>query len=171
MLSPAFIKGNGHYAKVFGLISQTTVSLLKHLGLSDMLPHPETEEELSARVLKIGRATDIIFSRASELPLSQTTIKEALLVMPSSKNEYVIGKSHLLQIHALTPNDYIYKLLTMLGVGSGGFSAFLATKIILAFHQTIPCDQNHSCFSPDKQQCSSISPFYDYVGRECWTIW
>ncbi len=92
-----------------------------------------SQEELYARMMKIGRASEEIFRRANRLPLSQTTITQEMLCPPET--EFIVRGCHLLQIHALTPNEYIYALSKLLG-GRVGLSAFLATEIILAFHQT-----------------------------------
>ena len=92
-----------------------------------------SQEELYDRILKIGRATEEILSRAHSLPISRRSIHPDMLC--PSHVEFMTQGSHLLQIHALTPNEYIYQLAMVLG-GNQGLSAFLATEIILGYHQT-----------------------------------
>ncbi len=92
-----------------------------------------SQEELYDRILKIGRATEEILSRAQSLPISRRSIHPDMLC--PSDVEFMTKGSHLLQIHALTPNEYIYQLSMVLG-GNQGLSAFLATEIILGYHQT-----------------------------------
>ena len=92
-----------------------------------------SQEELYDRILRIGLATEQILARADALPLSRRTMNPEMLCPPGL--EFVTQGSHLLQIHALTPNEYLYKLSRLLG-GKQGLSAYLATEIILGFHQT-----------------------------------
>ena len=92
-----------------------------------------SQEELYDRMFKIERATAIVMQRSESLPLIQRRIHSDMLC-PQNK-EYIIHGSHLLQIHALTPNDYIHRLSLMLGRREG-LSAFLAIEIVLAFHLT-----------------------------------
>ena len=92
-----------------------------------------SQEELYNRILKIGRATDEILSRSLSVCAAQRTIHPDMLCPPGF--EFVTHGCHLLQIHALTPNEYIYQLSRHLG-GNQGLSAFLATEIILGYHQT-----------------------------------
>ena len=84
-------------------------------------------------MFKIGRATEEILSRALLLPSCRKDFDASLLVLDDK--EFVVRGSHLLHIHAFTPNDYIYRLSKLLA-GHGRLSAYLATEIIFAFHQT-----------------------------------
>ena len=92
-----------------------------------------SQEELYDRIFKIGRATEEILSRSRALPISRRTIHPDMLCPPGV--EFITQGCHLLQIHALTPNEYIYQLWRVLG-RNHGLSAFLATEIILGYHQT-----------------------------------
>jgi len=92
-----------------------------------------SQEELYERMQTIESATSIIMTRLESLPFTRRRIDSGLLC-PNHK-EYVVQGCHLLQIHALTPNDYIHRLSLLLG-GREGLSAFLAIEIVLAFHQT-----------------------------------
>jgi len=92
-----------------------------------------SQEELYNRIFKIGRATDEILSRSLSVSVAQRTIHPEMLCPPGF--EFVTQGCHLLQIHALTPNEYIYQLSKHLGCNQG-LSAFLATEIILGYHQT-----------------------------------
>ncbi len=220
--TPNFVPGTSRYSKIFGIVSETTRSLLSSCGLSSFLPptgknmspkqrsyqcrceelwmgnlylglsfkiyvhHPadvdnhkghfnahrdvnnpdyrspndifftawdtwfepllnlyvtgtiilcgrRSQEELSDRIFKIGRAADEIISRSLSLPVSQRTIHPDMLCPPGF--EFITAGCHLMQIHALTPNEYIYKLSRLIG-GKQGMSVYLATEIILGFHQT-----------------------------------
>jgi len=219
---PSWIKGTPRYSKVFGLISETTKSLLSSQGLSYFLPPSEgracrkqlayqrrceelcdgnlylalsfkiyvhnpnnidnhegyfnahrdvhnpdhrspndiffsawdtwfepllnlyvtgtiiacgrrSQEELYDRMFLISRATAEILERSKKLPVSERIIHPSIICPPTV--EYTVRGCHLLQVHALTPNDYIYQLSQLLG-GRRGLSAFLATEVIVAFHQT-----------------------------------
>ena len=71
--------------------------------------------------------------RSQALPISQRKIHPDMLCPPEL--EFTTKGCHLLQIHALTPNEYIYQLSRLIG-GEWGLSAFLATEIVVGFHQT-----------------------------------
>ena len=92
-----------------------------------------SQEELFERMMRIEKATAHILSCASLLPTCEKEIDKSLFCPDGS--EFIIRGSHLLQIHALTPNHYIHQLNLKLGK-NGGLSAYLAVEIILAFHQT-----------------------------------
>jgi hypothetical protein len=92
-----------------------------------------SQEELYDRMCKIGLATEEILTRSRNLPILQRIIHSDVLCPPSQ--EFIVRGCHLLQLHALTPNDYIYRLSKLLG-NYHGLSAFLATEVIVAFHQT-----------------------------------
>ena len=56
----------------------------------------QSQEELYDHILKIGRATEEILSRAHALPISQKTIHPDMLCPPSE--EFIPQGCHLLQI-------------------------------------------------------------------------
>ena len=92
-----------------------------------------SQEELFERMLRIETATAHILSCAAQLPSDEKEI-DASAFCPNG-SEFIMKGSHLLQIHALTPNHYLHQLYFKLGK-NGGLSAYLAVEIILAFHQT-----------------------------------
>jgi hypothetical protein len=92
-----------------------------------------SQEELFERMLRIETATAHLLSCASLLPSAEKEIDESSLCPDGV--EFIVRGSHLLQIHALTPNHYLHELNLRLGK-DGGLSAYLAVEIILAFHQT-----------------------------------
>ena len=92
-----------------------------------------SQEELFERMLRVETATAHILSCAAQLPSDEKEV-DASAFCPNG-SEFIIKGSHLLQIHALTPNHYLHHLYFKLGK-NGGLSAYLAVEIILAFHQT-----------------------------------
>ena len=92
-----------------------------------------SQEELFERMLRIETATAHLLSCSALLPTGEKEI-DASSLCPDGV-EFIVKGSHLLQIHALTPNHYLHELYLKLGK-NGGLSAYLAVEVILAFHQT-----------------------------------
>jgi hypothetical protein len=92
-----------------------------------------SQEELFDRILRVEKATAHILSCAELIPSDEKEIDDSSFCPKGC--EFILKGSHLLQIHALTPNHYLHQLNLKLGK-DGGLSAYLAVEIILAFHQT-----------------------------------
>ena len=122
-----------------------------------------SQEELFERMLRIETATAHLLTCASFLPSDEKAIEESLLCPDGS--EFIIKGSHLLQIHALTPNHYIHQLHLKIGK-SGGLSAYLAVEIIIAFHQTSNNALRFHRFMNDfLDKVNTEEDLRDYVGE------